>query len=279
MTSLKEYLLKGEEFLRNKQIEKPRLEAQLLFSHVLGMPRIMLYARDDQPLQDDEVTRLRELLVRKSKGEPTAYLTGKKEFFSRSFSVNSDVLIPRPESEELLELIISREEKYDRVLDLCTGSGCLGITIAAEGHCSHVCLADISEAALSIAAANAAEHLASDRYEVLKSDLGESIDHRNYDLIISNPPYITSSEYSGLDRTVKDFEPRVALEVADPETFFSRLFKDSVLLLRSGGTFAMESSSTLLSMQHDLAAKYGLVNIKFHKDLAGKDRFLTGSKA
>lgn len=274
MTQLKDYLQKAEQFLRKKEIEKPRLEAQILFSYVLNMPRIMLYTRDEQPLERTEVDQLRELLVRKGNGEPTAYITGKKEFFSRDFVVNNSVLIPRPETEELVEIIKSTKKEYDRVLDLGCGSGCLGITLVLEKIANHTCLADLSSEALETAQLNAQQLLGEEQYSLTQSDLGDNLLDKSFDLIVTNPPYVTSAEYNKLHESVKSFEPRLALEVPDPEAFFCRLFKNSLLTLSKDGTFYMESSPTLITAQKKWALNTGFKSVRTVNDLSGKERFL-----
>lgn len=278
MTPLKDYLQKAEQFLRKKEIEKPRLEAQILFSHVLNMPRIMLYTRDEQPLEPTEVDQLRELLVRKGNGEPTAYITGEKEFFSRNFIVNNSVLIPRPETEELVELIKSTKTEYDKVLDLGCGSGCLGITLVLENIAKHICLADLSPEALETTQRNAEILLDAEQYSISQSDLGSNLLDSQFDLIVTNPPYVTSTEYNELHESVKNFEPRLALEVADPEAFFCRLFKNSLLLLSGPGALYMESSPTLIAAQKKWALEIGFKSVNIVKDLSGKERFLIANK-
>ena len=278
MTPLKEYLHKAEQFLRQKSIEKPRLEAQILFSHVLKMPRIMLYTRDEQPLKTEEVDQLRGLLVRKGNGEPTAYITGEKEFFSRSLYVNKSVLIPRPETEELVELIKSTSNIYEKILDIGCGSGCLGITLVAEKIANCAYLTDLSQDALNTAQLNAEKILEDDKYILMKSDLGEDLVENEFDLIVTNPPYVTSAEYNDLEDSVKSFEPQLALEVADPKTFFCRLFKNSLLLLKEKGLLYMETSPTLIDAQLDWASDLGFKKIRKVQDLSGKERFLIAEK-
>lgn len=278
MTPLKDYLHKAEQFLRKKEIEKPRLEAQILFSHVLNIPRIMLYTRDEQPLEPTEVDQLRDLLVRKGNGEPTAYITGEKEFFSRNFLVNNSVLIPRPETEELVELIKTTEAKYDKVLDLGCGSGCLGITLVLEKIAKHTCLADLSPEALETTQRNAERLLDAEQYSISQSDLGSNLLDGEFDLVVTNPPYVTSTEYNELHESVKNFEPRLALEVAEPEAFFCRLFKNSLLLLNADGVLYMESSPNLIATQKKWALEIGFKSVNIVKDLSGKERFLIANK-
>ena len=189
-----------------------RLDSELLCAQALGIRRLDLYLQFDRPLDELELGAIRELVRRRGKGEPVAYITGTREFYGRSFTVTSDVLIPRPDTETIVERALlalrARDGRPARVADLGTGSGCIAITLAAEVPGTEVIATDISAAALGVARANA------ERLEVaatfVECSWADALDG-DVDLIVSNPPYVTTAELDGVDRDVRDFEPHGAL--------------------------------------------------------------------
>ncbi len=189
-----------------------RLDSELLCAQALGLRRLDIYLQFDRPLDEGELSAIRELIRRRGKGEPVAYITGTREFYGRAFTVNSDVLVPRPETETLVERALALLKEHDgagmRVADLGTGSGCIAITLAAEAPGVEMVATDVSGAALAVARANA-ERLG---VEVAFSECSwaDALDGR-FDLIVSNPPYVTTAELDAVDRDVRDFEPRAAL--------------------------------------------------------------------
>jgi release factor glutamine methyltransferase len=189
-----------------------RLDAELLCAQALGIRRLDLYLQFDRPLDEPELSAIRELVRRRGKGEPVAYITGTREFYGRPFSVTSHVLIPRPDTETIVEraLVALRagDGRAARVADLGTGSGCIAITLAAEVPGTEVVATDISAAALDVARANA-ERLDVDATFVACS-WADTLDG-GFDLIVSNPPYVTTGELAGVERDVRDFEPHGAL--------------------------------------------------------------------
>ncbi len=189
-----------------------RLDSELLCAQALGLSRIDLYLQFDRPLDEQELTSIRELVRRRAKGEPVAYITGVRELYGRRFTVTRDVLVPRPETETLVEravaLLRGHADGSPRIADLGTGSGCIAITLAAEVPGMEVVASDISGAALEVARANAqALDVAVSFVECSWADL---IGGR-YDLVVSNPPYVTTAELEAVDRDVRDFEPHGAL--------------------------------------------------------------------
>jgi release factor glutamine methyltransferase len=189
-----------------------RLDSELLCAQALGIRRLDLYLQFDRPLDEHELSAIRELIRRRGKGEPVAYITGTREFYGRPFTVTSDVLIPRPDTETIVERALLALRAVDgrpaRVADLGTGSGCIAITLAAEVPDTDVVATDISAAALEVARANA------ERLDVnaafIACSWADALDG-HFDLIVSNPPYVTTSELAGVDRDVRDFEPHGAL--------------------------------------------------------------------
>ncbi len=189
-----------------------RLDSELLCAQALGIRRLDLYLQFDRPLDDRELSAIRELVRRRGKGEPVAYITGAREFYGRSFTVTGDVLIPRPDTETLVERALlalrARDGHPARVADLGTGSGCIAITLAAEVPGTTVIATDVSAAALEVARANAERlEVAATFVECSWADALEG----SFDLVVSNPPYVSADELAGVDRDVRDFEPHGAL--------------------------------------------------------------------
>lgn len=205
-------------WLRGRGADSPRLDAEVLLAHVLGCQRIELYTRFDEAPAEEPRAAFRELVRRRGQGEPVAYLTGSREFFSLSFRVTPDVLVPRPETESLVVrgLDLCRHLEAPRIADVGTGSGAIAVALARHLPKATITAIDISAAAAAIARENAEAHGVADRVQVLEGDLLEGLpEGETFDLIISNPPYICEDEFAGLPRDVRDFEPRGAL-VAGP---------------------------------------------------------------
>lgn len=205
-------------WLRGRSADSPRLDAEVLLAHVLGCQRIELYTRFAEVPAEEPRAAFRELVRRRGQGEPVAYLTGSKEFFSLSFRVSPDVLVPRPETESLVVrgLDLCRHLEAPRIADVGTGSGAIAVALARHLPTATITAIDISAAAAAIARENAAAHGMGDRVRVLEGDLLTGLpEGEMFDLIVSNPPYIRDDEFEGLPRDVRDFEPRGAL-VAGP---------------------------------------------------------------
>ena len=209
-------------------IPTARLDAEVLLAHALGCDRVRLYVEHERPLDAEERARYRELVKRRAAGAPAAYLMGEKEFYGRPFEVDRRVLVPRPETEHLVDEALAAlkdapspagdgeedAEAGKAVLDLCTGSGCIAVTIAAERAGVIVTATDISEGACEVARENAARHHVSGRVRVLEGDLFDPVREAGlgpFSLIVSNPPYVSGSEMAGLMRDVREHEPGMAL--------------------------------------------------------------------
>jgi len=210
------------EYFTGKGVDAPRLSAELLLSHVLGMKRIELYTQFDQPVAKPKLDELRGLVKRAGGHEPVAYLIGKTEFYSLELDISNDCLIPRPET----ELLVQRAIEFLRtrhgtqfVCDLCTGSGCVAVAIAKNVPEARVIATDISAAALEVAARNVDKHRLVERITLLQGDLFEPLvkplDVEQFDLIVCNPPYVSAAEYEMLDKNVKEYEPKIALFAGD----------------------------------------------------------------
>lgn len=244
----------GTDYFRQKDIESPRLNMELLLCHVLHSSRIQLYADFERPLGKDDLATLRELVTRRAHHEPLQYIVGKSEFYSLSFYVDPSVLIPRPETEHLVEQVIKwcrgQAQPAFKCLDIGTGSGCIPIAITHHVPTTQWLAVDRSETALEIARRNAAEHGVADRFSWEHLNfLTDQIAGR-FNLITMNPPYIPLVEVPSLQDEVRDYEPHLALtDDADGLRFYRRLAEVADQLLEPGGLIACE----LGWGQHDVA--------------------------
>ncbi len=236
-------------FLSERGSESPRLDAELLAAHSLGLRRLDLYLQYDRPLGEEELEPMRALLRRRAAGEPVAYLVGEREFHGRRFRVTPDVLIPRPETETLVERALrwcrataGAAGEGLRLADAGTGSGCIACTLAAELPGANVVAGDVSAAAVAVARDNAARLGVEGRVTVVEGSWEAALGgHAAYDALLSNPPYITSAEMEGLMRDVRDHEPRLALEAgADGLDTYRALLRGCLPLVRPGGYLALE---------------------------------------
>ena len=220
-------------------VSSPRLNAEVLLSHVLSVEKAYLYTHDERELTDDEAQRLEEAVYERVSGVPVQYIIGRQEFFGRYFAVNPTVLIPRPETELLVESLIDlHPADGSRIIDVGTGSGCIGITLALELPESHVTLSDVSFEALQTARANAANLGAN--VGIACMDLLEAASGP-FDFILSNPPYVSRAETSRLQREVREHEPHVALFAEDDGlSAYRQLIPSAGRLLRPGGYLLME---------------------------------------
>ena len=237
-------------YLRDKGVGNPRLDAEVLLAHLLRCRRLDLYLRFDQPLREDELAGYRELVRRRARREPLQYIRGHQEFWSLDFAVGPGVLIPRPETEILLEraLTLVREGKVPggtepRVLDLCTGSGVLAVCFALEIAGALVWAGDCSPAALDKARENARSHGVEDRIAFVGGDLLDPFRENGlvFDLILSNPPYVDSGELEVLQPEVRDHEPRKALDGGPGGMeIVRRILCDAPASLSPGGRLLVE---------------------------------------
>lgn len=269
-----EMVAMARNFLERKGADEARLEADLLVGFALGLDRLRLLMQLDRPVTGEEIDRARDLLVRRGRREPVAYIIGEREFYGRPFTVAPGVLVPRPETELLVDL--ARDHQGDRsgarVLDLGTGSGCLAITLALELTECHVVAVDVSEPALAIARENGARHgLGPDRIEfVLGDGLEVAAGHAPFDVIVSNPPYVDPAVRDTLAAEVRDHEPAEALFAPgdDPDFWARELYSRAGSLLAPEGALFVE-------LGFDQAERLRtLEGARFEKDLAGIERVL-----
>lgn len=211
------------EYFAQKGVDSPRLTIELMLCAVLDIPRIRLYIDHERPLIKDELVRLRTMVKRRAQHEPLQYILGSADFYGMSFVVSPDVLIPRPETEILVERCIRllADRHMVRCLDVGTGSGCIAITVAKHKADSVWMAIDVSAGAVSIAEENARIQGVADRVEVLQADILTFTPDVRFDMLVMNPPYIPSAEVPTLDAVVRDYEPHAALtDDADGLTFY-----------------------------------------------------------
>jgi release factor glutamine methyltransferase len=232
-----------ERHFQQKGIESPRLEAQLLLAHALECRKTELYMRWDEVVEDARRTRFRELIRRRLEGCPVQYLLGYRDFFLLQLEVTPAVLIPRTETELLVTEALNhlKARESPRVLDVGTGSGCIAIAIAHRHKTAHVAATDISAEALEVARRNAAKHKLAERIRFAHGDLLAPLIGEQFDVIVSNPPYISAAEYAELAPHVRDFEPRAALDGgADGYAIYDRLIPAAAASLALGGVLLLE---------------------------------------
>jgi release factor glutamine methyltransferase len=232
-----------EQHFKQKAIESPRLEAQLLLAHALGCKKTELYTRWDEVVDEARRGEFRRLIERRLAGCPVQYLLGYREFFLLTLEVTPAVLIPRPETELLVTEALNhlRPRTAPRVLDVGTGSGCIAIAIARNIPSAQVTASDVSSEALEVAQRNAARHDLNGRVRFIQGDLLAPLAGEQFDLIVSNPPYVSHPEFEKLAPQVRDFEPRLALD-GGPDGFevFNRLIPSARPHLAAGAALLLE---------------------------------------
>jgi release factor glutamine methyltransferase len=286
-------------FFEKKGIPQPRLEAEILLAHVLGRERIDLYMRYDESVGEDDRARLRELVRRRAGREPTRHLIGTCEFMSLALKVTPDCLIPRPETELLVEEVLrmfgvkrrpagagaaaGADPKPVTAIDLCTGCGCVAVSLAVYLPSARIAATDISAAALAVARENAEGHGVADRIRFLEGDLFEPLDAADVqpaDLLVANPPYVAEAEWAALEPEIREHEPRAALVAGPTGTeVIERIVRGAPAYLKPGGTMLVEIGA---EQGAAVAAKVpqvrGLGDVHVVKDYAGLDRLLAAKK-
>ncbi|WP_242342097.1 peptide chain release factor N(5)-glutamine methyltransferase [Anaeromyxobacter terrae] len=260
-----------QEFFAKKGVDSPRLTAEVLLAHALSCDRVRLYLDFDKPLGDRELAVYRDLVRRRGEGEPTAYLVGKKEFYGRPFAVDARVLVPRPETELLVEAALAALPPGGRLLDLCTGSGAIAVSVALERPDAHVLATDASEDALAVARENAARLGAV--VELAHGDLWAAVHgDARFEVIVSNPPYVPTGELPGLSREVRR-EPCIALDGgADGLAILRRIVAGAPARLVPGGTLLLEMHERHLDELPSLCLQAGFECAEARRDHAGLPR-------
>jgi len=271
MSTVADLLRLGREQLRLARIDHPGREATRILGHLLGVGEAAVLARDRDPVPPEHDDRFRDLLARRSRGEPLAYLTGAREFFGRPFRVDDRVLIPRPETEHLVEACLALPLAASaRALDIGTGSGCIAVTLACERPDWVVLATDLSAAAVWVAGDNARRLGVGSRVRPVVADLAEPFDLSGFDLVVANIPYVEDGTVAHLSRDVRDYEPRLALVGGPDGLDVLRRLLSQLRGLRPGSWVALEFGFAQEDAVLELVEASGaFVEPALHRDLSG----------
>lgn len=261
--------------------DSPRLDAELLLGHALGLDRVRLIIEFQRELSPDELGRYRELIRRRRAGEPVAYVLGRREFYGLVMRVDARVLIPRPDTETLVEVALARTRSrsmFGNALDLCTGSGCVAIAFAKLRPTWHVSGVDVSGDALEVARENALRLGAVWNVRWVEGDLCAPLaPEERFDLVTANPPYIPAEEVKRLEPGIRDFEPRVALGGgADGLEITRRIAREAATRLGLGGVLAIEVGAGQANEVAEIFERAGLEGIERQRDYGGHERVVSG---
>lgn len=278
MLTVLEVIRRSTEFLAGKGIEAPRLSAEHVVGHALGLNRMRLYLEFERPLTEDELARIRPLVRRRSQREPLQHILGEVDFAGVKLKVDRRALVPRPETELLVEIVAgwaAENPPVARVADLGTGTGAIALGLAARLAGAAVVAVDREEAALALARENAAANPAGPRIEFLRSDWFTALPAGPFDVIVSNPPYLTEAELEEAEPEVREFEPRSALVASDEGLGDLRgIIACAGRHLRRGGLLALETGPTQHAALLEATAAAGYTRSESRRDLAGRDRFI-----
>jgi len=275
-TSIAEAILQGANKLRKAGVSDARREAGSLLAYVIKRDQSFIISHASDPMEPEKLEEFEEVLSRRAKGKPQQYITGHQEFFGLDFEVTVDVLIPRPETELLIETalrLLPTTESF--ICDVGTGSGCIAVTLLHELPHARGMAIDVSSAALEVAKRNASRHAVADRLEFLISDCFAEVDRKTplFDMVVSNPPYVSVDDIEGLQREVRDYEPHLALAAGeDGLSVICRLLVDSGIYLKQGGHFLFEIGFEQGDAVERLIDRRDWKLLDIHPDLQGIPR-------
>lgn len=273
--TFREALTRASDALREAGTESPMLDARILLADAAGVDMMYLITHDEDPLSEETEAAFNKSITERLACRPVAYITGKKEFYGHEFEVREGILIPRPDTETAVEAVIEYADRYAgtvNILDLCCGSGAIGLSVALACPSSYVTLSDISDTAVSVTVRNAAK-LGAENCEIIQSDLFEDITPVNYDIIVSNPPYVTGDEMMMLSDDIQLWEPREALYGGwDGLSFYRQIIPEAVSMFRNRGVLILEIGKYQADEVRALLEESEYENITFRQDLAGVDR-------
>jgi release factor glutamine methyltransferase len=277
--TLRALLSDGAAQLKRAGVSEPRRQALRLWSALAGITPGQTLLDSDQIVDDCRAEGFRHATDRLSRGEPIAHVTGRAGFRHLGLRSDARALIPRPETEGLVDLLLQRV-KHGAVADIGTGCGCLALSLALEGNFSRVVGVDCSGAAIALARANAELTGTPGTVEFVRADLCTPLRAGCFDALVSNPPYLTQREYAELDRSVREWEPSLALcSGADGMAATAGLLDQAPVVLRSGGWLAIEVDCTRADKAARLAAARGWQDVSIHKDLFGRERYLLARRS
>lgn len=277
MLTVLEIIKRTTEYFASRGIESPRLNAELLIGHALQRKRMQLYLEFERPLAEPELEKIRPLVRRRAQHEPLQYIVGETDFHGLKLKVDRRALIPRPETEQLVDHVLQGygESRPARILDLGTGSGAIALALAAAFPEADVVAVDKSEDALALAKENSTAVGLDGRVSFLVSDWFAALPDRSFDLIVSNPPYLTAEETAATAPEVRDFEPVQALTAADEGLAdLAKIIAASPRYLKNGGRLALETGIAQHPRLVEQARAAGFVRAESRQDLTGRDRFV-----
>ncbi|KAF0151307.1 MAG: methyltransferase [Ignavibacteria bacterium] len=282
MLTILEALKLSTDYLEKKGIESPRLNAELMLSDLLNCKRLDLYLSFERPLKENEVDKLRDWIARRGKNEPLQYILGKTDFFGLTFCTNSSVLIPRQETETLVEMIIEQNKSKGkiRILDIGTGSGNIAVALAIYLNDAEFTAIDSSNDAIVVAKQNAALHKVDSRIDFVTSDIfSTDFDNDCFDLIVSNPPYVSSGEYKTLQKEITEYEPTQAVtDMVDGYRFYSYITACARKWLKRSGRLYFEVGKDQYKKVVNYLYESKFENISTYKDLLHIERVVMGEK-
>jgi len=279
MLTVLEAINKSADYLASKKIESPRANAELFLASILNCKRLDLYMMFDRPLSETEMSKYREYLKRRSNFEPLQYIIGKVEFYGLELMINPEVLIPRPETELLVEAVINQVSKSNitKILDIGTGSGNIAIALAANLPDVSLTAIDISESSIKIAKRNSELLHLEERISFYCSDILKmnETDYTEFDVVVSNPPYVSAIEYKDLQKEIKDYEPDFAVtDFSDGYKFYERIILLSKNILKSGGHLFFELAEGQSGNVKNIFLQHGFRNISVIRDYQGINRII-----
>ncbi len=266
----------SEEFLSLHNIKEAKLDAEVLLCFVLNVKRSALFTIRNNTVTEEQLGIYQKCIQRRIKREPVSYITGKSEFMGLNFKVNKDVLIPRQETELLVETASSLIKKNGckEILDMCTGSGCIAVSLAHENDNIFITAVDISKKALAVSSLNAEINGVASKIKFAAGDMFDNIKNQKFDIIISNPPYITKEEFINLEKELF-FEPETALVAGgDGLFFYNKIAENAKKYLNDDGMILLELNSNISQKIVELFEKYEFKKIKIIKDYSNLDRVL-----
>jgi len=277
LKTLLEILNLSVEHLQKKGVDEPRLSSELIITHVLNIKRLDIYLQFERVLTEEEISKIRTLLKRRSEHEPIQYILGETEFYGLKFSVDKSVLIPRSDTEILVQTAVEYiGDKPLSVFEVGTGSGCIAVSLANKCKNVNITACDISEQALKLAASNAKLNGVADRIKFINLDILKKSPDSKFDVIISNPPYISKTVIESLDKQVRYFEPLGALtDGGDGLTFYRRINEITPDVLNASGSVFLEIGYDQAESVKSIYEK-SLKDIKILRDYSGNNRVFIG---
>ncbi|MGA1794995.1 MAG: peptide chain release factor N(5)-glutamine methyltransferase [bacterium] len=266
-------------YLEGLGLERPRFDSEMLLACALGKDRLWLYTHYDQPLTPPELAKYRSAVIRRSRREPLQYILGHWGFWSLEFAVGPGVLIPRQETEHLVEFALTRARPGHCILDVCTGSGNVAVCLAKEVPSASLWATDISGQAIELAKENARIHNVLERIHFAVGDLFEPVSAQGtcFDLVVCNPPYIPSGDIDGLQPEISRFEPRAAVDGGiDGLAFYRRLVPDAIAFLKPTGWLVVEIGTDQAPSVREMLAAWRYREIEVVKDYSGQERVVAG---